>query len=402
MNVSLCGCTTVIPIQPCQISCLTVSLFIHSFSRLLCLHAMKDDDEFIDNDAQHCKRCRKCGEIKHVSQFSREAKREDGLQQRCKLCVSTTSKSRRSTVDGALRLLWHNAEKTSNWRGQQGRDSSAVFSLTMADLHHIYEHQNGRCYYFPGKIMSLVAGAAWHISIERLNPNGGYDKNNVVLCCQEFNNRVQWSPERIAEVKSLLVDQCDHPFDTAAFRAGCKYTKKKPSPRCTRPDHVAKAGRQCKICKSVQKKQWSNTPRGFLTNLSDRTEGNFTLQDLVNLIVHQAGRCKISGLLLSFVPGNPWQCSLERVNPRLGYTPENVIAICHAFQTTTNTIAHRGIADEDMIGRGAQWTCEKFNAFKDYIMSKEYIIHRIATVEAELEQLDKQLNGFQKRDTHSL
>jgi len=33
----------------------------------------------------------------------------------------------------------------------------------------------------------------WRVSLERLNPELGYIKNNIALCCFEFNTALQWN-----------------------------------------------------------------------------------------------------------------------------------------------------------------------------------------------------------------
>lgn len=41
-------------------------------------------------------------------------------------------------------------------------------------------------------------------------------------------------------------------------------------------------------------------------------------------------RCQYSGKMFSNKPGSPYARTMERINPRLGYTQENTIAVINA------------------------------------------------------------------------
>lgn len=58
-----------------------------------------------------------------------------------------------------------------------------------------------------------------------------------------------------------------------------------------------------------------------------------------------AGRCEISGVDFDLSPGRkPNSPSLDRINPSLGYTPENVRVICHALNAALGDWGESGLA----------------------------------------------------------
>lgn len=50
------------------------------------------------------------------------------------------------------------------------------------------------------------------------------------------------------------------------------------------------------------------------------------INDVRNIVDRSGGRCEVSGV--AFAARGPFQPSLDRINPALGYTPENVRLVC--------------------------------------------------------------------------
>lgn len=64
--------------------------------------------------------------------------------------------------------------------------------------------------------------------------------------------------------------------------------------------------------------------KGILFDLDEFSEA---LQDRIDV-----GRCELSGVAFDLSPGRkPTSPSLDRIDPKKGYTPENVRVICHAL-----------------------------------------------------------------------
>eukprot|EP01083_Nonionella_stella_P099080 278644_1 len=83
-----------------------------------------------------------------------------------------------------------------------------VFSLTKTFLHTLYEKQNGLGFYshIP---LALQPFSHWTASLERLDPDRDYVHDNVVLDACEFNNRCQWSINKVIQIPSLILAPCN-------------------------------------------------------------------------------------------------------------------------------------------------------------------------------------------------
>jgi hypothetical protein len=107
-----------------------------------------------------------------------------------------------------------------------------------------------------------------------------------------------------------------------------------------------KTKRICKICRRRSGIIRRNTERGQITEMishargkarlrfrKDPQRGRFTInrQFIIDQLCKQNYRCYYSNIPLSF-EANCWrQASLERMDDRQGYTPENVVIICYAL-----------------------------------------------------------------------
>jgi hypothetical protein len=122
--------------------------------------------------------CHKCCVTKPRTHFASDLKRG------CKVCQANNSAAYRSTWWGALQELYGSARNRSKKRGME-------FPLKFEQLVNILKRQGGLCFY-SGVPMTCMKGAAYKMSIERLDPAITYidesSCNNVALICQEFNS----------------------------------------------------------------------------------------------------------------------------------------------------------------------------------------------------------------------
>lgn len=137
------------------------------------------------------KKCKKCGEIKSISDFyasqrsvtckecilkvTRDYKRKKRLDPEFKKIESIKNKERR------VRLWQNTLIHDSKHRGIE-------HNLTVNDVTEMFEKQNGLCYWF--KVPLIPSKQHKHPqqpSLDRLDSNKGYTKENVVLCCYSAN-----------------------------------------------------------------------------------------------------------------------------------------------------------------------------------------------------------------------
>jgi hypothetical protein len=142
---------------------------------------------FISMDQQ----CSKCGKIKSVTDFY-----ETQRGTKCKECILKVTRDykRKKRLDPEHRKKEGISQKERRvrlWQNTLIHDSKhrkLENTLTVDDINEIMEKQNGLCYWF--KIPLIPSNQKKHPqqpSLDRLDINKGYTKDNVVLCCYSAN-----------------------------------------------------------------------------------------------------------------------------------------------------------------------------------------------------------------------
>jgi hypothetical protein len=137
------------------------------------------------------KKCKICNEVKSLDEFY---KSQRGL--RCKTCVlnSTREYKRSKRKDSEFRKIEGQKQKERRvrlWQNTLINDSKKrgyECTLTIGDVNELYEKQNGLCHWF--KIPLIPSNKPKHPqqpSLDRLDRNKGYTKDNIVLCCYSSN-----------------------------------------------------------------------------------------------------------------------------------------------------------------------------------------------------------------------
>lgn len=127
--------------------------------------------------------CFRCKVEKHKNLFFKHHQTSDGLHSWCKACCKIgTTKARakqNSTIEGRAVIFLRNAKKAAIYRKQE-------FSLEIKDIVDCWTKQDKICAY-SGIEMTLEAGKLNTVSIERIDSNIGYTKDNTILVCQAIN-----------------------------------------------------------------------------------------------------------------------------------------------------------------------------------------------------------------------
>lgn len=127
--------------------------------------------------------CAKCGVKTSTNNFFKHSQTQDGWHSWCKSCCKEGNKKSRekkySSFEGRvttfLRTCKHSALKRNN-----------EFSLTRKMLLDMWEKQDGICVY-TGIEMTTQPNFPYSVSVERINSNVGYTKENTVLVCNAIN-----------------------------------------------------------------------------------------------------------------------------------------------------------------------------------------------------------------------
>jgi hypothetical protein len=137
------------------------------------------------------KKCSKCNELKSLSDFYTTQRGN-----RCKECLLNVTRNykRKKRLDPEHRKkekLKQKERRVRLWQNTLLHDSKyrkIEHTLTVDDINEMLEKQNGLCYWF--NIPLLPSSKRKHPqqpSLDRLDRNKGYTKENVVLCCYSAN-----------------------------------------------------------------------------------------------------------------------------------------------------------------------------------------------------------------------
>ena len=223
-------------------------------------------------------------------------------------CSSTKGRFVRM-VSEAKRL----SKKRSKKKRQEGPDNSHECTIVYNDLLQAWEALSHKCAY-SGIPMSTTVHADFLVSLERLNPQKGYTPLNCTLVCCEFNGGKQWSVAKVNVVKT--------------FNSARRPVFSPPPLPNTR--HTWKHADSGTFYNFVYKLYGAAKCNG---KARDGTWPEFGIEWIVEQLVRQNGQCYYSGLPMVFVPKSEWQASLERIDPKIGYTKKNVVLICWEFNT---------------------------------------------------------------------
>ena len=143
-----------------------------------------------ERPSEGLRKCASCEIEKNISEFHSDKSSPTGLQTYCKDCQTQKTKKYTSTLSGFIKKIYkdmhHNAEK---------RAKKLDIELTVEDINDLYEKQNGFCaisglklthetYAYKDKehIINRL-----NISIDRIDSNLGYTKDNVQLVAAIVN-----------------------------------------------------------------------------------------------------------------------------------------------------------------------------------------------------------------------
>jgi hypothetical protein len=137
------------------------------------------------------KQCSKCGVFKSHDDFYKSQRGS-----RCKECIleQTREYKRIRRKDFDFKIVESSKQKERRvrlWQNTLVHDSKRkgiIHTLTIDDINEMYEEQRGLCFWF--KIPLVPSNGKKHPqqpSLDRIDRNKGYTRDNVVLCCYSAN-----------------------------------------------------------------------------------------------------------------------------------------------------------------------------------------------------------------------
>lgn len=138
-------------------------------------HYSKEHGVLFGKDKQYYKKCSKCGEYKLFNNdfFTVDRRRKLGFKPYCKDCGLEAN--RLDAENNWDRFLFYNAKTSS-------KDRNLEFNLTREFISELYKKQHGKCFWL-GIPMSPSSKPKelFQPSIDRIDRNKGYTKDNIVL-----------------------------------------------------------------------------------------------------------------------------------------------------------------------------------------------------------------------------
>ena len=158
------------------------------------------------------KLCVLCNTEKNIDDFYKSQR-----GRKCKTCVLNITREykRNKRKDSEFKKIEGQKQKERRvrlWQNTLIHDSKhrkIENTLTVEDVNELYNKQNGLCYWF--NIPLIPSNTSKHPqqpSLDRLDRNKGYTKENVVLCCYSANiGRNETDKETWEEFVKLLFKQ---------------------------------------------------------------------------------------------------------------------------------------------------------------------------------------------------
>ncbi len=300
---------------------------------------------------------------------------------RCEACAKKERLRRRENyltekgffITMANRIYGASVERHNN----KHRVYIGTCTMTYQKLIVLYECQQRRCA-ISGIPLTHISGSHFMVSPDRIVDNKDYDGNTRFVAL-EFNTRVKWSPAKLQAfcvARSGTLDQKDREQRLLSLQ---RVPPRKPSTsesvitedgvvwwRCTycykfKLVNEMHHNTECRTCDKTRRTRTilseleqllshacgnceqrklvkHNNNSVARETIAQATEFKLDVEFLCNLLIQQDFRCAYSRALFQFPAfGAADECfrmSLERKDPKHGYTPGNVCLIARAFQST--------------------------------------------------------------------
>lgn len=130
------------------------------------------------------KTCTRCGEPKHITEFSRHRRSPDGRAWQCKECNSKRAKIWRSTPEGIYQ----------NIKGRTNHYKRTTFELDKEEFIQWYITEKRVCHYcsIPEDALYLLRPRfrvkSSRLTVDRKDNDQGYFLENLVLACCQCNS----------------------------------------------------------------------------------------------------------------------------------------------------------------------------------------------------------------------
>ena len=131
--------------------------------------------------------CSKCNEWKdYKTNFKKHKNSYDGRRNYCQECSTVSCKKMRkgwTEKEFIKKYLISNAKTRHNERVKKGIKYDEEFNITYEDIMELKEKQNNKCKYLGTELIWEVGSKNNQTSIDRIDSNKTYRKDNIQLVC---------------------------------------------------------------------------------------------------------------------------------------------------------------------------------------------------------------------------
>ena len=155
------------------------------------------------------KYCSKCKLTLDISKFNKDKSNSTGLHTYCKDCSMENTKKWASTEDGYFKKIFVDLQ-------QNAKKRNIKVNITADNLKELYEKQNGICalsgikmtrdLYLDRESNNHIVNK-YNISVDRIDSNKDYDKDNIQLVCAIVNRiKIDLNNKELIEMCKVIVN----------------------------------------------------------------------------------------------------------------------------------------------------------------------------------------------------
>lgn len=131
-------------------------------------------------------KCKTCNIDKSLDCFQKGVRNYNTWNTKCYACMNIKRAINRQewSKNAPIKEILEELLKAAKRRGKQKEKYKCT--ITLDELYDIYIKQSGKCY-ISGRLMQTDVGSPDRISLDRIDSNKGYTKENVALACVKVN-----------------------------------------------------------------------------------------------------------------------------------------------------------------------------------------------------------------------
>lgn len=288
------------------------------------------------------KECPGCEIVLSASEFDSDKQACDGLQTYCKTCKKKQQLKGMSTYNGFMKHIFKDLLSNAKCR-------KIDVNLDLDDIINLYTVQNKKCAISKKDMTHICVERSttqhiinkWNISIDRIDSNKGYDKNNIQLVCSIVNrikgeltdNEFLLLCEGLvqANMKKLYDIECNDESYTLELLYNHDL-KSKTINITSEKNYKSNTTLEGHINRVYLQTRYNHTRR------SKEMDFTITLDDIKCQYAKQDGKCALSRLQFTHNAYtnskenshniNKWNVSIDRIDSNKGYTKDNIQLVC--------------------------------------------------------------------------